>query len=151
EDLAKVLDFGLAKLRESSELAAVTSSGAIVGTPYYMAPEQIRGEGVTPACDVYALGALLYACLTGTVPFDAATPMGVLTRHLTEEPQRPTERVPALGLSQGLERIVMTALAKQPAERFPSAAALQGALVEELRGGGGSVESLLDSQELHRL
>jgi serine/threonine protein kinase len=151
EDVAKVLDFGLAKLRESSELSDVTSSGAIVGTPYYMAPEQIRGEGVTPACDVYALGALLYACLTGTVPFDAATPMGVFTRHLTEAPQPPNVRVPALGLSKTFERIIMVALAKNPSERFASAAALQGALVEELRGGGGSVGSLLDSKQLYGL
>jgi len=147
-DVAKVLDFGLAKLRESNELSNVTSSGAIVGTPYYMAPEQIRGEGVTPACDVYALGALLYSCLTGTVPFDAATPMGVFTRHLTEPPQPPNARVPELGLSKGFERIIMMALSKSPSDRFPSAAALQGALVDELRGGGGSVDSLLDSKQL---
>jgi len=151
EDVAKVLDFGLAKLRESSELSQVTSSGAIVGTPYYMAPEQIRGEGVTPACDVYALGALLYSCLTGTVPFDAATPMGVLTRHLTEEPEPPSRRVPELELSRNLERIIMVALAKNPSERFASAAALQGALVDELRGGGGSVDRLLDSEQIHGL
>jgi len=149
DDVAKVLDFGLAKLRESSELSDVTSSGAIVGTPYYMAPEQIRGEGVTPACDVYALGALLYACVTGTVPFDAATPMGVFTRHLTETPQSPNVRLPELGLSKSFERIIMVALAKNPSDRFPSAAALQDALVEELRGGGGSVDNLLDYKRLH--
>jgi eukaryotic-like serine/threonine-protein kinase len=151
EDVAKVLDFGLAKLRESSELSDVTSSGAIVGTPYYMAPEQIRGEPVTPACDVYALGALLYSCLTGTVPFDAATPMGVLTRHLTEEPEPPSTRVPELKLSRGFERLVLIALAKKPSDRFESAAALQTALVDELRGGGDSVAVLLDSQKLRGL
>jgi tRNA A-37 threonylcarbamoyl transferase component Bud32 len=151
EDVAKVLDFGLAKLRESSELSDVTSSGAIVGTPYYMAPEQIRGEPVGPACDVYALGALLYACLTGTVPFDAATPMGVLTRHLTEEPEPPSSRVPELGLSRSFERLVLIALSKNAADRFPSAAALQAALVDELRGVGDSVAVLLDSQKLRGL
>jgi serine/threonine-protein kinase len=151
DDVAKVLDFGLAKLRESSELSDVTSSGAIVGTPYYMAPEQIRGEAVTPACDVYALGALLYACLTGVVPFDAATPMGVLTRHLTEEPVPPNVRVPELALSRGFERLILAALAKNPSDRFPSAAALQSALVDELRGTGDSVKLLLDSNELRGL
>jgi serine/threonine protein kinase len=151
EDVAKVLDFGLAKLRESSELSDVTSNGAIVGTPYYMAPEQIRGEAVTPACDVYALGALLYACLTGTVPFDAATPMGVLTRHLTEEPEPPSRRVPELGLSRGFDRLVLMALAKSPSDRFPSVTALQAALVDELRGAGDSVERLLDSKQLREL
>jgi eukaryotic-like serine/threonine-protein kinase len=151
DDVAKVLDFGLAKLRESSELSDVTTSGAIVGTPYYMAPEQIRGEAVTPACDVYALGALLYSCLTGTVPFDAATPLGVLTRHLTEEPTPPRVRVPELVLSRSFERLVLTALAKNPSERFVSAAALQEALVEELRGAGSSVALLLDSTQLRDL
>ena len=151
EDIAKVLDFGLAKLRESSELSDVTSGGAIVGTPYYMAPEQIRGEAVTPACDVYALGAVLYSCLTGTVPFDAATPMGVLTRHLIEDPVPPNVRVPELGLSRGFERLILTALSKNPTDRFPTAAALQSALLDELRGTGGSVELLLDSSQLRGL
>jgi serine/threonine-protein kinase len=154
EDLAKVLDFGLAKLRESSELNVVTSSGVIVGTPYYMAPEQIRGESVTPACDVYALGALLYSCLTGTVPFDATTPIGVLTRHLTEEPQPLRARVPNLAISASFERIVLTALAKEPSQRFSSASALQRALVGELGGGdeaGVSVDALLDSDKLSAL
>ena len=122
EDVAKVLDFGLAKLRESSELSDVTSSGSIVGTPYYMSPEQIRGEDIGPASDVYALGAVLYACVTGTVVFDAPTPMGVLTRHLTEQPQPPSLRAPGCAIPKGFERIIMTALVKDPGARFPIAA-----------------------------
>jgi serine/threonine protein kinase len=149
DDVAKVLDFGLAKLRESSELSAVTSSGAIVGTPYYMAPEQIRGEPVGPECDVYQLGALLYACLTGTVVFDATTPMGVLTRHLTEEPQAPSARVP--GLPKSFDRLVLMALAKDPSRRFPSVVALQQALLDEVRSPGDSIERLLDSAQLRDL
>jgi serine/threonine-protein kinase len=146
DDVAKVLDFGLAKLRESGDLSDVTLSGAIVGTPYYMAPEQIRGEAVGPAADVYALGALMYSCLTGTVVFDAQTPMGVLTRHLVEEPQAPSVRAPGLGLSKTFDRIVLTALAKDPAQRIPSVIALQAALIEELRGDSGhsGVDVLLD-------
>ena len=151
DDVAKVLDFGLAKLRESSELSDVTSGGAIVGTPYYMAPEQIRGEAVGPECDIYQLGALLYACLTGTVVFDAATPMGVLTRHLTDEPQPPSVRVPNLGLSRSFEQLVLVALAKDPKRRFPSVLALQQALLDEVRGSGTSVERLLDSAQLRGL
>ncbi|HEX6767626.1 MAG TPA: serine/threonine-protein kinase, partial [Polyangiaceae bacterium] len=153
DDLAKVLDFGLAKLRESSELSDVTLSGAIVGTPYYMAPEQIRGEAVGPPADVYALGALLYSCLTGTVVFDAQTPMGVLTRHLVEEPQPPSVRAPSAGLSRGFDRIVLSALAKDPAGRFPTVTALQEALVDELRGlsGHSGFEVLLDRGKLEDL
>jgi serine/threonine-protein kinase len=150
DDLAKVLDFGLAKLRESSELSEVTLNGAIVGTPYYMAPEQIRGEAVGPPADVYALGALLYSCLTGTVVFDAQTPMGVLTRHLVEEPQPPSVRAPEAGLSKGFDRLVLSALAKDPSRRFPSVNALQQALVEELQGQSG-VDVLLDRDRLETL
>jgi eukaryotic-like serine/threonine-protein kinase len=153
EDVAKVLDFGLAKLRESSELSDVTSSGAIVGTPYYMSPEQIRGEAIGPASDVYALGAVLYACVTGTVVFDAPTPMGVLTRHITEQPQPPSLRTPTANVPKGLERIILKALAKDPAQRFAGAAALQEALLAELRGVGGasSLELLLDSKKLRSM
>jgi serine/threonine-protein kinase len=150
EDVAKVLDFGLAKLRESGDLSDVTLSGAIVGTPYYMAPEQIRGEAVGPAADVYALGALMYSCLTGTVVFDAQTPMGVLTRHLVEEPEPPSARAPGIGLSKTFDRIVLSALAKDPTRRFPTVTALQEALVEELRGEAGQsgVDVLLDRGRL---
>jgi serine/threonine-protein kinase len=153
DDVAKVLDFGLAKLRESSELSDVTLSGAIVGTPYYMAPEQIRGEAVGPAADVYALGALMYSCLTGTVVFDAQTPMGVLTRHLVEEPQPPSVRAPGIGLSKNFDRIVLAALAKDPSKRLASVSALQTALVEELRGDSGQsgVDVLLDRGALANL
>jgi serine/threonine-protein kinase len=152
EDVVKVLDFGLAKLRESSELSELTLHGAIIGTPYYMSPEQIRGEPIGPQSDVYALGALMYAVLTGTLVFDAPTPMGVLTKHLTEEPQPPSRRVPALSLSRGLEHIVMIALAKDPARRFPSVHALQEALLDEMGGRtASSVQLLLDSRKLKKL
>jgi serine/threonine-protein kinase len=152
EDVVKVLDFGLAKLRESSELSELTLHGAIIGTPYYMSPEQIRGEPIGPQSDVYALGALMYAVLTGTLVFDAPTPMGVLTKHLTEEPQAPSRRVPELSLSRGLEQIVMIALAKDPARRFPSVHALQEALLDELGGRtASSVQLLLDSRKLKKL
>jgi serine/threonine-protein kinase len=153
EEVAKVLDFGLAKLRESGELSEVTLSGAIVGTPYYMAPEQIRGEAVGPAADVYALGALMYSCLTGTVVFDAQTPMGVLTRHLVEEPEPPSARAPGIGLTKSFDRIVLSALAKDPAKRFESVSALQLALVEELKGASGhsGVDVLLDRSRLETM
>jgi serine/threonine-protein kinase len=77
--------------------------------------------------------------------------MGVLTRHLTEEPVPPNTRVPELNLSRGFERLILMALAKNANDRFPTAAALQSALVDELRGRGGSVELLLDSSQLRGL
>jgi len=152
EDVVKVLDFGLAKLRDSPELSDVTSRGAIVGTPYYMSPEQIRGETVGPPGDVYSLGALMYACLTGTVVFDAPSPIAVLSLHLTEAPQSPSARRPDLGIPESVSQIVMRTLVKDPALRTQSVQALQQALIHELaRGGSSSLERLLDSHEMRKL
>jgi len=150
EDLVKVLDFGLAKLREGGELSDVTSSGAIVGTPYYMSPEQIRGENVGPESDVYALGALTYACLTGSVVFDAQTPMGVLSKHLTELPESPSRRFPALNIPGSLSQIVMATLEKDPKRRVRTVGDLQQSLISELEHGGkpADVERLLDFSHL---
>ncbi|HYJ10532.1 MAG TPA: serine/threonine-protein kinase, partial [Polyangiaceae bacterium] len=153
EDVIKVLDFGLAKLREGGELSEVTSRGAIVGTPYYMSPEQIRGDDVGPESDVYSLGALTYACLTGTVVFDAHTPMGVLTKHLTELPQSPSQRFPDLKIPTSVSQLVMATLEKDPKKRLRSVVDLQQALVHELEGGGNQVEveRLLDSSHLQHV
>ncbi|MBK7586651.1 MAG: protein kinase [Myxococcales bacterium] len=152
-DVVKVLDFGLAKLRESPELGEVTSRGAIVGTPYYMSPEQIRGEAADPRSDVYAIGALMHAVLTGQPVFDAPRPMGVLTKHLTDLPASPSSRFPELAIPRGISGVIMRALEKDPARRFQSVQELQFALISELRGAGAtsSVEILLDSGQMHAL
>jgi eukaryotic-like serine/threonine-protein kinase len=152
EDLIKVLDFGLAKLREGGELSEVTSRGAIVGTPYYMSPEQIRGDDVGPESDVYALGALTYACLTGTVVFDAQTPMGVLTKHLTELPESPSRRFPELRIPASVSQVVLASLEKDPKRRLPTVDELQKSLILELEHGGkqGDVERLLDFSHLKK-
>jgi serine/threonine-protein kinase len=149
-DLIKVLDFGLAKLREGGELSEVTSRGAIVGTPYYMSPEQIRGDDVGPESDVYALGALTYACLTGSVVFDAQTPMGVLTKHLTELPQSPSQRFPELCIPVSVSQVVMATLEKDPKRRLATVDELQRTLISELEHDGkpGEVEHLLDFSHL---
>jgi serine/threonine-protein kinase len=151
-DVAKVLDFGLAKLREGAELNDVTSQGAIVGTPYFMAPEQIRGEAVDARTDIYALGALMYRALTGHYPFNGPTPMSVFTKHLTELPVPPVVRAPELGIPAGASRIVCKALAKDPEDRYQKIEDLQAAIVEEVRASGtSSVEALLDSGQVRRL
>jgi serine/threonine-protein kinase len=151
EDVVKVLDFGLAKLRDSGELSEVTSRGAIVGTPYYMSPEQIRGDDVGPEGDVYALGALMYACLTATVVFDAATPMGVLTKHLTEQPLSPSRRCPELDIPETVSQIVLAALEKDPRQRIRSVLDLQKLLLLELEHGGKrDAARLLDFSHLRQ-
>jgi serine/threonine-protein kinase len=150
-EVAKVLDFGLAKLREAEGRSDVTAGGMILGTPHYMAPEQIRGEEVDQRSDIYSIGAMMYRALTGYHPF-SGEPLTVLSKHLTELPVPPHERAPGIGISAGMSRLVMRALAKDPAERFQRVEDLQSLLVEESRAAGGaSVESLLDTDRVRRL
>jgi tetratricopeptide (TPR) repeat protein/tRNA A-37 threonylcarbamoyl transferase component Bud32 len=128
----KVTDFGLAKKLDAD--ADQTASGAIVGTPSYMAPEQARGRGkeVGPAADVYALGALLYEALTGRAPFKAATLLETMLQAIHEEPVPPRRFQPAVPME--LETICLKCLAKDPAHRYASALALAEDLKRFLGG-----------------
>jgi eukaryotic-like serine/threonine-protein kinase len=118
----KITDFGLAKQQSSS--SHLTQSGAILGTPSYMAPEQAAGRGneVGPAADVYALGAILYECLTGRPPFRAAAVMDTVLQVLNDDPLPPSRLQPKL--PRDLETICLKCLAKKPEQRYSSAAAL---------------------------
>ncbi len=131
-DFIKVLDFGLAKLRDMQDRTRITAQGSIVGTPFYMAPEHCRGEAVDHRSDIYALGAVLYKLLTGDPPFSGKTPMSIITRHLTEEPQAPSVRAPQLGIPAQADRIVLKALSKDPLDRYQSAEAMRRALADAL-------------------
>jgi hypothetical protein len=147
-----VLDFGLAKLREADFAEDVTCRGVIMGTPSYMAPEQILGEEVDARTDVYSVGALMYRLATGHPPFRASSPLGLFDKHLREHPVPPSDRCPELGIPLGLSRIVMRALRKDPSDRFQRIEDLQALLVEELRAAGSSsVETLLDPSRLRRI
>lgn len=152
DDVVKVLDFGLAKLRESRELAAVTMRGAIVGTPYYMSPEQAQGEGVDQRTDVYALGAVMHVCLTGVPVFDAPSPIGVLGKQLAEEPRSILERFPELQVPASFDQIILRCLRKDPDQRFRTARELQSALISAFEGlGHASAAALLDNEHLRNL
>jgi WD40 repeat protein len=121
-----VTDFGLAKL--TWEDGRLTRSGAILGTPCYMAPEQAAGgKGLSTACDVYGLGAILYELLTGRPPFVAGSAMDVLLQVLHREPARP--RSLGLRIDRDLETVCLKCLEKDPARRYGSAEAL----AEDLR------------------
>ena len=123
---AKVLDFGLAKLRERGATErAISSGGQVIGTPDDMAPEQVRGEDLDARADIYSLGATLYRVLTGEPPFDAPSPMSVLSKHLTDDVVPPRDRAPTRALPPDADRIVLRAMAKSADDRYASAAEVQ--------------------------
>ena len=135
-EIAKVLDFGLAKLRENPELNEVTTQGAVIGTPYYMSPEQVLGEEVDGRSDIYSLGAVMFRILTGTYPFTATTPMAMFTKHLTEEPPSAVERAPELNIPLRVSEAVQKCMAKERDARFATIHQLRNTLLSELSALG---------------
>lgn len=116
DDTAKIVDFGISQSFGDRKL---TMTGHFMGSLHYVSPEQLQGKPLTPASDVYSLGVVAYEALTGDLPFPGDTPASVLTGHLQEEPRPLPADVPA-----PVAALVMRALAKEPEDRFESAAAL---------------------------
>jgi serine/threonine-protein kinase len=122
--ILKLMDFGLAK---SGHVAGVTAQGAVLGTPEYMAPEQVSGaHPISPATDLYALGVVAYEVLTGQLPFRHTQPVPLMFQHVQQPPVPPRTLCP--NLPEPFERVVLRLLAKAPSERYPSAAALRADL-----------------------
>jgi len=145
----KVMDFGIARAVGSGHL---THTGFMVGTLRYMSPEQLRGEEVDHRADLYSLGVCLYEMLTGRVPFAGGSDYEAV-RALVEDPPVPPSAVVAstagiagtAGIPAWLDRVVLTALAKTPAERFPSAAAMADRLAE----AGPRATAILEDETLY--
>jgi tRNA A-37 threonylcarbamoyl transferase component Bud32 len=123
-------DFGLAKMVEGS--VQLTGSGVGVGTPAYMSPEQGQGQTVDGRTDVYALGVVLFEMLTGRVPYEAETPMAVVIKHITDPIPLPRRMNP--NIPEPVERVLLKALAKNPADRFSTAGQLAAALAQAVQG-----------------
>jgi serine/threonine-protein kinase len=118
----KVVDFGLGKvLHGELTSTGLTEQGMIFGTPEYMAPEQARGEEADARADLYALGVILYEMTVGEVPFQGRTAVSTMTAHLGEPVPSPRKRRPDAHVTPALEAVILRALAKDPAARYPSA------------------------------
>lgn len=118
----KVLDFGLAKVVAESGRASqhLTKTGDLIGSVYYMSPEQCVGKPCEVVSDVYSLGCLLYEALTGAPPLEADTPVGLMYLHVNTLPEPAGRKLPGVQLPAGLESVIDRALAKDPARRFLS-------------------------------
>jgi serine/threonine-protein kinase len=116
DGMVKVMDYGIARARR---FEGMTLTGAFLGSPEYVAPEAVEGQGIEARSDLYSLGVIFYETLTGRRPFTADTPFGVLRKHLTEAPPAPSLLVS--DLPPELERIVLRLLAKQPDQRHSGA------------------------------
>ncbi len=127
----KVLDFGIAKLREAKSDTFLTQAGTIIGTPQYMSPEQCQGQSLDPRSDIYSIGIVLYEMLTGTVPFDGESTLQVVYNQLHLIPRSVKELSPQI--SEPLANVIMRALEKEPAERQSSAIQLSEELKQAVK------------------
>jgi len=125
---AVVTDFGLARAIVSGDGldASLTASGSSLGTPAYMAPEQVEGKDAGPAADIYALGVVMYEMMTGRWPFTGGSPLSIAVKRLTEAPRPPREHVD--DLDPVWEAVILRCLQRQPADRFATTADVVAAL-----------------------
>jgi len=134
--LVKILDFGIASLKETAAGAGgmsstLTGTGVVIGTPDYMSPEQAmgkRGEEIDGRSDIYSLGIVMYRMLTGVLPFKADTTVEMILHHIQDIPPAPQKLKPQLGIPDSISAIVMKALDKNRDKRFATAPAMGMAL-----------------------
>lgn len=127
EDFIKLIDFGIAKSTEP-DVTTLTDTGVIMGTPHYMSPEQANATAVDGRTDVYAVGVILFRLVTGQYPYDAGSAIAVLTAHLTSPTPSARDVCPAANIPTALDAAIAKAMAKEPEQRWQSAAEFRDAL-----------------------
>ena len=140
----KVMDFGIARAIADTG-NPVTQTAAVIGTAQYLSPEQARGERVDARSDVYSLGCVLYEMLTGQPPFTGDTPVSVAYQHVREDPVPPSQKY--AGISPELDAVVLKALAKNPDNRYQSAAEMRADLVRVHSGEKPEAPKVLTAHE----
>lgn len=144
----KVMDFGIARAI-ADEAATMTQTASVIGTAQYLSPEQARGETVDARSDVYSTGCLLYELITGTPPFQGDSPVAVAYQHVRESAPVPSSLNPAV--PRALDSIVMKALAKNPMNRYQSAADMRADLQRALADRPIAAEPVLSDSERTQL
>jgi hypothetical protein len=124
---AVITDFGIARPLESSGEPGLTAGAGMIGTPEYMAPEQVTGGAVTPCTDLFALGVVMYEMVTGELPFTGETPLATAAKRIQEAPRPPETLLP--GLDPRWSQVILRCLAREPERRFRSAEELRAALL----------------------
>jgi len=127
-NFVKVLDFGLAKMINDPKAKKLTRTGIIVGTPAFIAPEQVLGKTLDQRADIYGLGLIFYRMLCARLPFEAKSVVEMLRKHVKEIPAPPSSLAPDADIPPALDDLVLRALAKNPEDRFPSMKAMGEAL-----------------------
>jgi serine/threonine protein kinase len=133
QDIVKIVDFGIAKITDEyhADKTQLTQTGELIGSPWYMSPEQCRGDDLDGRSDLYSFGCIMYEALSGKVPFDGENPVRILLKHISEPaPQLPK----SLDVGSALRRTIMRCLEKDPHDRYPSAAPLLNDLSQIQRG-----------------
>lgn len=132
DEIAKLIDFGVVRMQEGVNSATLaTTTGAVVGTPGYISPEQLQGQPATAASDVYAVGVILYELVTGRFPFEAATPHAMLVRQLIEPLQPPRNALATVPAH--VEAVILHFMQRDPAQRTQTALAALAELQEALK------------------
>ena len=129
-EVAKILDFGIAKVSGTDENQSLTKTGTVFGTPHYMSPEQALGQKLDYRADIYSVGVMLFEIFTGQVPFKAESFMGILSQHITKPPPTPSTVTPGRVIAKPIEDIILKAMAKEPDQRYGNMDQLKGALTE---------------------